>query len=93
MGTDFTYNDKGILGVTLNILERNTLWVGDFRSKENILNQSKKSRIDTIEIIKDEMNRLNIKEEKYKSVIDEYINNQISSSEFFNMIEHIKGEN
>lgn len=93
MGTDFTYNDKGILGVTLNILERNTLWVGDFRSKEDILKQSKKSRIDTIEIIKDEMNRLNIKEEKYKSAIDEYINNQISSSEFFNRIEQIKGEN
>lgn len=39
------------------------------------------------------MNRLNIKEEKYKNVIDEYINNQISSSEFLNRIEQIKGEN
>ena len=92
MGTDFKYNDKGILGITLNILERNTFWVGDFRSKEDIIKQSQKSRIDTVKIIKDEMNRLNIKEEKYKSITNEYIKNKISSSEFFYKIEQIKGE-
>lgn len=93
MGTDFTYNDKGIMGITLNILERNSFWVGDFRSKEDIIKQGERSKRDTVNMIINEMKTLNIEEEKYKSLTEEYINNKISANELFSEIDKIKGEN
>lgn len=93
MGTDFTYEDKSMLGITLNILERNTFWVGDFRSKEDILEQGKKTKIKTVQTIDNEMKKLNIPEEKYQFIVEEYLHNKINSAEFFSKIEKIKAEN
>lgn len=92
MGTDFTYYDKGILEVTLNILDRNSFWVADFRSKEEIIKQSIQSKLKVVEIIKQDMNKLNIKDEKYEKIIEQYLNNKINTSELYNMIEQIKAE-
>ena len=92
MATDFTYDDKVMLGITLNVLERNTFWVGDFRSKEEIIKQSKESKLDTIKIVNAQMKELNIQESKYKDIVEEYLKNKINSAEFFSKIEKIKGE-
>ena len=93
MGTDFTYNDKGILGIVLNILERNTLYPCDFRNKEEIKAQSKESRLNTIRIIKEQMKNFDIEEELYKDIIVQYLNNEISTNELFYKIDKLKGKN
>jgi hypothetical protein len=93
MGTDFAYDDKSMLGITLNILERNTFWVGDFRNKEDIIEQGKKAKFRTVEIIDKQMKQLNIPEEKYQFISEEYLHNKINSAEFFSKIEKIKAEN
>ena len=90
MATDFSYDFKGILGITLNILERNTFWVGDFRTKEEIKNQVLISKKKTIEIIKEQMKKLKISDEKYENVIQEYLENQISAGEFSLKIDDVK---
>ena len=93
LATDYDYNFKGTLHMTLNILERNTMYPCDFRTKEEIIKQTEKSKLDTVKIITQQMEEKNIKKEKYKDAIQQYLSDTISTSEFFNKIEIIKGEN
>lgn len=93
IATDYEYNFKGTIHMTLNILERNTIFPADFRTKEEIIKQSENSKLDTIEIIKKEMEKLNVKEEKYKDIMEKYLYDEINTSEFCQRIEAIKGEN
>lgn len=90
MATDFSYDFKGVLGITLNILERNTFWAGDFRTKEEIKNQVLISKKKTIEIVKEQMKELEISDEKYENVIQEYLENKISAGEFSLKIDDVK---
>lgn len=88
--TDFSYDSKVILETASNILERNTLWVGDFRTKEEINKQSNSSKKETVQMIKEQMEELNINENTYGNVVEEYLDNKISSGEFLSKIEEIK---
>lgn len=93
LATDYDYNFKGTIHITLNILERNTMYPCDFRTKEEIIAQSKKSKLKTIEILKEEIKKLNIEENNYKDIMEQYLNDEISANELFYKIEIIKGEN
>ena len=93
LATDYDYNFKGTLHMNLNILERNTLYPCDFRTKKEIEIQGEESKLNTIKIIKEEMKKLNIAEELYKDIIEQYLNDEISANELFYKIGIIKGEN
>lgn len=90
MATEYDYNTKGILGITLNILERNNFFPGDFRTKEEIKKQMDSSKKETVQMIKEQMEELHISESNYKMVVEEYLGNEISSGEFLSKIEEIK---
>lgn len=90
MATQYDYNTKGIIGITLNILERNNFFPGDFRTKEEIKKQINSSKEETVQMIKEEMEDLHISESIYESVVQEYLQNKISSGEFLSKIEEIK---
>lgn len=89
LGTDYTYDDNGTLVITSNILERNTIFIGDFRSKEKIIKQSEKSRENLLEEYKVRIEKLNIEEEKYKNIFEDYKLNKISSADFINKMEKL----
>lgn len=90
MATDFSYDFKGTMEVTANILERNTIWVGDFRTKEEIKSQVSINKQKTIKIIKQQMEELKINENSYSNIVQEYLENKISAGEFDLKIEEIK---
>lgn len=91
--TDYNYNFKGTLHMQLNILERNTLYPCDFRTKKEIELQREESKLNTVKIIKEQMKKLNIVEVLYKDIMEQYLNDEISANELFYKIEIIKGEN
>lgn len=93
LATDYNYNFKGILHMKINILERNTLYPCDFRTKKEIELQREESKLKTIKNIKEEMNKLKIAEELYENIIKKYLNDEISANELFYNIEIIKREN
>lgn len=90
MATDFSYDFRGIMGITLNILERNSFFVGDFRTKEEIKSQVLINKQKTIEVIKQQMEELKINENVYSNIVQEYLENKISAGEFDLKIEEIK---
>lgn len=90
LATDYDYNVKGTLHMELNILERNTLYPCDFRTKEEIEKQMEESKLNTIKIIKNQMIELNIDEELYKTITEQYLNDEISANELFYRIYKIK---
>lgn len=90
MGTDFTYNQEVSIGLTVNILERNTIYPADFRSKNEIIKQESLSKKKTINIVKNQMDMVGIEDKLYAKLNEDYLNNNISSSEYWNEIEKIK---
>ena len=92
LGIDYDYNFKGILHMNLNILERNTLYPCDFRTKQEIEIQREESKLNAIRIVEEQMKNLNIKEKLYKDIVNQYLNDEISGNEFFYEIDRIKGE-
>lgn len=79
--TDFKYNDKVDIGLLLNTRERNTLFPCDYRTKEKIENQSKKSKENHIKIMCDKIIN-NRNTEEINNLINKYKNDKITSAEF-----------
>lgn len=90
MVKDCNYNTKCVLNITLNIVERNTFFLGDFRTKEEINKQVLLNKRKTISIIEEQMSNLGINKKEYKNIIQEYLENKISPGEFTVKIEKIK---
>lgn len=90
--TDFSYDFKGTIEIESNILERNTVWVGDFRTKEEIKKQILENKKKTIQIVREQMEELKIPRDKYDRILQEYIDNQISPEEFSAQIESLRNK-
>ena len=90
LATDYDYNFRGTVYMQLNILERNTLYPCDFRSKKEIETQIEESKLNMVKNIKEQMKKIDIEEELYNDFVEQYLNDEISASELFYNIDKIK---
>ena len=92
MAIDFDYDSKVMMEIDLNVLERNTFFPADFRSKEEIKISECINKIKMVNEIENEMKKLKIDKYKYKNTIRKFLENKMTVSELFFRIEELKKE-